>query len=275
MDDSHLHGPRSDSWWTGKRPVHGECPGVTPSGHLTALPTPNNLTVTRQELRDYFDNTWAATEVLFASLQGSEPFYRPPYHALRHPKIFYYAHPAVLYVNKFRIAGLLDAPINEYYEHIFATGVDEMQWDDLSKNDMLWPSVDEVTAYRQQVYDAVVDVIENHPDFDSIHENHSSPFWAVTMGTEHERIHLETSSVLMRELPLNLVRRPEAFPDLHPSATASTTTGNEYVEGIDFPVNQLLDVEAGPVRLGKERSFPSYGWDNEYGDRQMYVKSFW
>jgi len=25
------------------------------------------------------------------------------------------------------------------------------------------------------------------------------------------------------------------------------------------------------VRLGKERSFPSYGWDNEYGDRQMYV----
>jgi hypothetical protein len=39
--------------------------------------------------------------------QGEEPFYRPPAHELRHPLIFYYGHPAVLYVNKLRVAGIL------------------------------------------------------------------------------------------------------------------------------------------------------------------------
>lgn len=55
--------------------------------------------------------------------------------------IFYYAHPAALYVNKLRVAGLLDEGVNAEFEHIFETGVDEMAWDDLSKNDMLWPRV--------------------------------------------------------------------------------------------------------------------------------------
>lgn len=30
--------------------------------------------------------------MLFSGLQGEEAFYRPPYHGLRHPFIFYYAH---------------------------------------------------------------------------------------------------------------------------------------------------------------------------------------
>jgi hypothetical protein len=55
--------------------------------------------------------------------------------------IFYYGHPAALYVNKLRVAGLLSEPVNTEFEHIFETGVDEMAWDDLSKNDMMWPMV--------------------------------------------------------------------------------------------------------------------------------------
>lgn len=37
------------------------------------------------------------------------------------------------------------------------------------------------------------------------------------MGIEHEGIHLETSSVLMRELPLGLMRRPPQWPVNHAS----------------------------------------------------------
>ena len=40
---------------------------------------------------------------------GEEPFYRPPYHELRHPLIFYYGHPAVLYINKVRTRAALAA----------------------------------------------------------------------------------------------------------------------------------------------------------------------
>lgn len=43
-----------------------------------------------------------------------------------------------------QVAGILTEPVNPYFERIFETGVDEMSWDDLSKNDMEWPSLKEV-----------------------------------------------------------------------------------------------------------------------------------
>jgi len=146
-----LVGPRSAAWWTGKAPKHGLCPGVEADGRIYSLPQltftaasdsySSSSVLIKKSLQDYFDNTWTMTEVLLASLQGEEAFQLPPYHDLRHPMIFYYGHPAALYVNKLRVAGLLDKPINPYYEVIFETGVDEMSWDDLSKNKMQWPSV--------------------------------------------------------------------------------------------------------------------------------------
>lgn len=63
--------------------------------------------------------------------------YSPPVHGLRHPQIFYYGHTACLYVNKLRVAGVLDRPVNAYFESIFEVGVDEMLWDDMHKNDMV------------------------------------------------------------------------------------------------------------------------------------------
>jgi DNA repair protein RadC len=78
---------------------------------------------------------------------------------------------------------------------------------------MLWPTVAELTEYRQTVYDTIVDVIMNHPAYDTLATDiQKSQFWALVLGFEHERIHLETSSVLIRELPLKLVRQPEAWP---------------------------------------------------------------
>lgn len=54
-------------------------------------------------------------------VQGSDAFIRQPYHQLRHPKIFYYGHPAVLYINKFRVAGLLDEGIDPFIEQVGAS----------------------------------------------------------------------------------------------------------------------------------------------------------
>lgn len=181
--------------------------------------------------------------------QGREVFERTPWHQLRHPLIFYYGHVACLYINKFRVAGLLTDGVDEYMEQIMETGVDEMSWDDLSKNEMTWPDLREVTEYRRKVYKIVKDVImEGAWEFPiKIDE----PAWAIIMGFEHERIHLETSSVLMRELPAHLVSRPAQFPPYHPSATdgsASRTVSNK-----------MLPVPATKVELGKPRDFPSFG----------------
>jgi hypothetical protein len=57
-------------------------------------------------------------QVLFAALQGREAFIRPPYHQLRHPLMFYYNHPAVLYINKLRVAGVLEEGIDQFFEQV-------------------------------------------------------------------------------------------------------------------------------------------------------------
>ena len=153
-DNAWLTGPRPREWWTGKHPSN--CPGMSKQdGFLRSLAQPHLGRQTRESAQAYFDNGWCLTETLFAGLKGEEGFYRPPPHGLRHPQIFYYGHTPCLYVNKLRVAGVLDKAVDPYFESIFEVGVDEMLWDDMAKNDMVWPTVLEVKDYRKLVYDKV------------------------------------------------------------------------------------------------------------------------
>lgn len=270
--------PRKVSWWTGPDPETASTVHKGEDGNIIALPIPNLRTCTRKEIQDYFDNGWMLTELLFACLADEEAFYRPPYHNLRHPLIFYYTHPAVLYVNKLHVAGLVSETIHPYHERLFETGVDEMSWDDLSKNEMEWPSLDHCFSYRRDTYQIVSKVIREHPGLADGHEpiNEDSPLWSLVMGFEHERIHLETSSVLIRELPVQLLKRHPGFPAL-PSGTKifqEGTTWQNPISGKDYPANAWVKREAADVVIGKDENFPSFGWDNEYGRREVHVRSF-
>lgn len=233
-----------------------------PTESIASLPQLQLRNSTRQEVLNYFENTWNLTEALFSALE-EEAFYRVPYHKLRHPLIFYFAHPAVLYINKLRVAGVLEDPVDPNFERIFEVGVDEMSWDDMSKNDMTWPALQDVIEYRQTVYEIIRNLIETHRDFDASGDGslQGRPVWALVMGFEHERIHLETSSVLIRELPLKFVKTPPQWPK------------SQLVGGIN-PHNSWFKVDSTDVILGKPESIPTFGWDNEYGIRQERVKSF-
>ena len=270
--DTELNGPRPASWWTGRVPAVGSCPGVAADGTLRSLPLLDLSACSRAEVLDYFHNGWALTETLFSALQGEEAFYRPPFHRLRHAMIFYYAHPAALYVNKLRLAGLVAGPVDAHFEQLFETGVDEMAWDDLSKNELKWPSVREVTEYRRTVYGIVRRLIETHPCFEALPIDQQSPAWALMLGMEHERIHLELSSVLVRELPLRLVRRPEVWAPYH--ASAGSLSSEAPTPSLDFPRNEMISIPSGSVVLGKPRAVPSYSWDNAYGERAFAVRAF-
>eukprot|EP00439_Symbiodinium_sp_Y106_P067574 s762_g11.t1 len=106
-------------------------------------------------------------------------------------------------------------------------GVDEMLWDDMHKNDMVWPTVKEVQEYRKKVYKIVSEVIATHPDLEDnngttpVKITWDHPLWSIFMGVEHEAIHLETSSVLFRETPSHLMQVPASWPGLHPSSLQS------------------------------------------------------
>ena len=260
-------------WWTGLEPA--ECPGWTGS-QLTSLPLLNLETCTRADVLAYFENTWTLTELLFKSFQHEAAFYLPSYHNLRHPLVFYYGHPAALYINKLRVANLITEPINPYFEVLFETGVDEMSWDDLSRTPINWPDMKEVHEYRQKVYATVRKLIETHPGLADGHAPilADSPLWALAMTFEHERIHLETSSVLMRELPQPLFggKPPVGWAANHPSIPAADVFDPE--PGRDYPINSMVNVDEGSVNLGKPPNWPSFGWDNEYGLETRNVPKF-
>ncbi len=271
FDEENLYGERADNWYTsGQAPV--QTPGFGPDGKMHSLPLVNLRNVTRKQLQDYFDNTWTLTETLFGALQGEQAFHVKPRHNLRHPLIFYFGHPAAVYVNKCRCAGLLNGPVNEYFEHIMETGVDEMSWDDMAPV-LSWPSVDEVHTYRQDVYQTISRIINTHKDGGTI--DMSSPLWSLVMSFEHERIHFETTSVLMRELDLKYLRKPDLFPDYHPSHLKSGSDITvDPVAGEHYPHNEFVQMAPASVTLGKPVNFPSFGWDNEYGEKHIRVAGF-
>ena len=225
-------------------------------------------------LLDYFDNGWTLTESLFSCIADERGFYEPPHHGLRHPIIFYYGHPAALYVNKLLVSGLLKAPVNAYFEKIFETGVDEMSWDDLSNNGVPWPAVSEVHKYRKDVHDCIVKLINTFSDEQLSSISNSSPLWALVMGFEHERIHLETSSLLINEMSLSLLQKPMHFPPYHSSIQLSQVEFKEPIKGIHYPTNEFIEIDANTVSIGKSTAYPSFGWDNEYGMRTFEVPKF-
>jgi len=202
----------------------------------------------RAEIRQYFHDTYDLDESLLEMLRYDETFYRRA-DPLRHPLIFYFGHTATFYINKLILAKLIDQRINPAFEAMFAVGVDEMSWDDLDEQHYDWPPVADVQAYRDRVRAVVDDLIQSLPLQMPI--TWDSPWWVIVMGIEHARIHLETSSVLIRQLPIDQVRP-------HPLWTICAASG-------PAPENELLAVPGGPVALGKQKSHPLYGWDNEFG----------
>ncbi len=211
----------------------------------------------RLEILDYFHKSFSIDEQLYDTLAHDDAFYLRA-EPLRHPLIFYLGHTAVFYINKLVVAKIIEKRINPHYEAMFAIGVDEMSWDDLNDENYDWPSVAEVKAYRDQVRALVDQVIKTLPL--SLPIDWENPFWAIMMGIEHSRIHLETSSVIIRRLPLDHVRPLPLWKICEETGPA--------------PHNQLLPVAGGNVILGKKKDHALYGWDNEYGHHQFHVDDF-
>jgi 5-histidylcysteine sulfoxide synthase/putative 4-mercaptohistidine N1-methyltranferase len=224
----------------------------------TPLLTGTSIEQKRAELKNYYKNTWQTYESLFALINKDEAFFQRP-EPLRHPLIFYFGHTATFFINKLILGKYIHQRINPKLEAICAVGVDEMSWDDLDSTHYDWPSVNEVKEYRNQVFTLVNEMIDKMALTLPIKQD--SLAWLILMGCEHERIHLETSSVIMRMLPLE---------DL----TASSEYWQACEESGVAPVNELLAVEQQSICLGKKVQDQTYGWDNEYGTQETDVDAF-
>jgi len=211
----------------------------------------------RAEILAYFHASYDLAEKLYETLK-EEGTFRLRADPLRHPLIFYFGHTAAFYINKLTIARVLEHRVNPRFESLFAVGVDEMSWDDLEPAHYDWPSREAVKQFRDQVRQVIDQLIRTLPL--TLPIGWEDPFYGIMMGIEHERIHLETSSVLIRQLPIDQVR-PLDFWEI-------------CRESGEPPANELLPVPRGEVVLGKSVDHPLYGWDNEYGRREAMVEEF-
>ncbi len=227
---------------------------------LSALPITldgSDVAQKRREIRDYFHNSYDLFELLFTMFTDDAVFYKKS-EPTRHPMIFYFGHTATFFINKLILGGVITERVNPMFESMFAVGVDEMHWDDLNEAHYQWPDVAEVRAYRNKVRTIVDELITTLPL--SLPIAQEDPMWIILMGIEHERIHIETSSVLHRQLPID---------DVRPLRELRLSTNRAAA-----PINAMVTIPAARVRLGKDRSDRLYGWDNEYGEDYVDVEAF-
>ena len=211
----------------------------------------------RAEILKYFHNTFDLDEQLFEAFADHAAMYQKA-DPLRHPLIFYYGHTATFFINKLIVSKIITERINPEYESMFAIGVDEMSWDDLNTAHYNWPTVSEVKAYRDQSRQLIDQLIRTLPL--NLPVNWENPFWIILMGIEHERIHIETSSVLIRQVPIQNLKPIEGWKICSEAAPA--------------PKNELVAVEGKKMVIGKSFNNPLYGWDNEYGIHEAEISSF-
>eukprot|EP01062_Namystynia_karyoxenos_P015652 TRINITY_DN1568_c0_g1_i1.p1 TRINITY_DN1568_c0_g1~~TRINITY_DN1568_c0_g1_i1.p1 ORF type:complete len:1371 (+),score=475.37 TRINITY_DN1568_c0_g1_i1:150-4262(+) len=231
----------------------------------------------RIEIRNDFTSTFDLYTRLFSEHMTPGAFFVKA-EPLRHPLIFYYGHTAVFFMNKMVLGGWRTTTqrINPELESHCAVGVDEMSWDDCDPGNYPWGHlqtesekaayVEMVTEYRRKMRKLMVDMI-----MDPKHEltlpidPHSSFFWIVMMGIEHERIHVETSSVIMARIPVHMLRKSPKFPPC-PFYRADRSA---------VPQNRLVPVPGGTVEMGRPwEGTPYYGWDNEFGHEKRVLRPF-
>ena len=197
--------------------------------------------------------------MLLKSLVGEDTFYLNP-DPLRNPLIFYLGHSPSFYINKLVQVGLLEKCLNQDYEILFGVGVDPEIPEELNQAiaHMEWPEVSSAWEYREQAYKILSELIQKTPITLPILPD--SPLWALIMGIEHQRIHVETSSMLFRQLPLERVKRPSNW---------KYAPSKSYI-----PENEMLKVAGGIAQLGKDFDDSTYGWDIDYGSRTVEVAPF-
>ena len=211
----------------------------------------------REEIKKYFNNTFDLFEKVFELLKDESVFYMKS-EPTRHPMIFYFGHTATFFINKLVNMKIITQRVNPSFESIFAVGVDEMSWDDMDEENYKWPEVKEVKAYRDAVREVVNDLIMSI-DLQLLIKD-DDPMWIILMGIEHERIHIETSLVLHRQMPIEFIKEVSEFNMCEHSGKSIA--------------NEMITVKGKKIRLGKDKSHHLYGWDNEYGSYEENVADF-
>jgi iron(II)-dependent oxidoreductase len=175
----------------------------------------------------------------------------------RHRIIFYIGHLEAFDWNLLREAVQARPPWNPNFDRLFAFGIDPVDGGLPSDQPGDWPAVDVVRRYNTDVREALDSGLERASR--AVNSNGNGPLDRLLhVAIEHRLMHEETLSYMLHRLPVD---QKHARPQAPPAA------------GSFRP--EMIEIPAGRATLGlSRRDTASFGWDNEYEEREVAVPPF-
>jgi ergothioneine biosynthesis protein EgtB len=199
-------------------------------------------------IRERLEAAWERSDALFGTLDEKALLERPI--RLRQPFLFYLGHLPAFAWNHLGLRVLRRAPFHPAFDDLFARGIDPPDTADAPAPEESWPSVGEVSTYRDRIRSLLRPVLD---------EPALEP--TALMVLEHELMHHET--LLYMVLRLDHGRKQAPAAALRPSFSSggSVRTG-------------LIHIPPGPARLGAAPGSLEFAWDNELPGRAAEVGAF-
>ncbi len=197
------------------------------------------------ELTAQLANARAATDALFATLQGSALFDRPV--PERHRLIFYLGHLEAFDWNQVARFALGEASFHPSFDSLFEAGIDPEPGGGPRDAPGDWPSIAEIQNYTRETRRRINALL------------HRVPAEAAHMAIEHRWMHAETLAYLFHALPF------ESKKELGAQWNPASPRG--------IPKPGLVEVSGGSVTLGTDDT-GTFGWDNEFPALQVSVPAF-
>ncbi len=203
------------------------------------------------------ERAWRISDELFRLVNGAWSAKPIP---LRHPFVFYLGHLPAFAWNQIGRGVLGAPPIDATFEDLFERGIDPSPKEIGSEDGRNpWPNIDAVLEYKRLVRDEVrrvyaeVDACEREPLC-----QHNR---VVQLVLEHELMHHETLSYMIKELDHARKRRPDSIPP--------------PVRSAHVPEEEMVAISGGSATLGADFEEVQFGWDNEFPSCERRVENFY
>ncbi len=175
----------------------------------------------------------------------------------RHRIIFYIGHLEAFDWNLLgnRVFGLKS--FHPEFDRLFAFGIDPVGGGLPDDKPSDWPAQNQVYEYAAKIRQLLDEHLRKEISPAGLDEFSLNTL--LNVAIEHRLMHAETLTYMLHQLPVDR--------KMAPPQTASVIASE--------PVQpRMIEIHAGPITLGLERSSSAFGWDNEYDAHTVEVQGF-
>jgi ergothioneine biosynthesis protein EgtB len=218
---------------------------------------PHSAAGTQHRLLARLAHARSQTDQLFDLVKPYSLYERPV--PERHRIIFYLGHLEAFDWNLLHGHLPNSKPLNPEFDRLFAFGIDPVGGGLPTDKPTDWPTVTEVRSYASRVRQTLDAGLATGWQYHGEPEEFSAST-LLNVAIEHRLMHAETFTYMLHQLPIDRKIRQRQPRRLARAGLALTS--------------RMIEIPAGPAKLGLSRASDSFGWDNEYEAHTVDVPSF-